>query len=52
MFVAVPSHGDADATVYMGGAGFGVFLELREKFIFLMEHPGDVSPPWLWFYMG
>jgi hypothetical protein len=50
MFVAIPSHGDAYATVYMGGAGFGVFLELREKFIF--KHPGDVSPWWLWIYMG
>jgi hypothetical protein len=33
----------------MSGARVRRFFELREKFIFLMKHRGDVSPPWLEF---
>jgi len=32
------------------GSGIVDFLELPEKFIFLMKHHGDVSPPWLEFF--
>ena len=35
------------------GLGFGDFLELHKKFIFLMKHRGDISPRGLsFFFLG
>jgi hypothetical protein len=36
-FVVVPSHGDV-VPLYIGGTGFGDFLDLREN-IFLIKYP-------------